>query len=112
MMPDLLVLLVSLPDDLDIAPLRDARIQTVIGWKVIRLCCPFSIYLTLLRVQASEHLWGGRVVAERVVRDLGPIAFLAGGRKGFWGGHGSFTHDEVIIMFLSHILPLAQCACR
>ena len=41
MMPDLLVLLVSLPDDLDIALLRDARIQTVIGWKVIRLFCLF-----------------------------------------------------------------------
>ena len=37
MMPDLLVLLVSLPDDLDIAPLRNANIQTVIGWKVVRL---------------------------------------------------------------------------
>ena len=41
MMPDLLVLLVSLPDDLDIAPLRNANIQTVIGWKVVRLFFSF-----------------------------------------------------------------------
>ena len=33
-LPDLLVSLVSIPDDPDIALLRNAPVQTVIGWKV------------------------------------------------------------------------------
>ena len=33
-LPDFLVLLASLPDDPDITPLRNAHVQTVIGWKV------------------------------------------------------------------------------
>ena len=33
-LPDLLVLLASLPDEPDITPLRNEHVQTVIGWKV------------------------------------------------------------------------------
>ena len=97
-LPDLLVLLASLPDEPDITPLRNAHVQTVIGWKVGN---HFSlIKFNISTCAGGRASLGGRDVAERVVRDLGPTAFMAGGRKGFPGRHSSFRHDEVADRFL------------
>ena len=61
-------------------------------------------------MQEEEHLWGERDVAEQVVRDLGPTAFMAGGHKGFPGRHSSFQPAEVTDRFLYFLIVSAWIA--
>jgi len=110
MMPDLLVLLVSLPDDLDIAPLRDARIQTVIGWKVIRLFYLFHLPHALTRAGVGAPM--GRT-GRRGTGGAGPGPdSLFGWRAQRLLGWSRFFHarrGHYHIFFVAHLAISTMC---
>ena len=89
---DVLVLVSSLPDVMDIPILVAKEITVVVGWKV-RSSHIANMHLRHTPLpQAEEMLWGRREGAQAVVNQMGLRAYLADDVE---GRHSSWTPYEV-----------------
>ena len=89
---DVLVLVSSLPDVMDIPMLIAKQVTVVVGWKV-RYSHIANMHLSYTPLQqAKETLWGRREGAQAVVNQMGLRAYLADDVEGW---HSSWTPYQV-----------------
>ena len=97
---DVVVLLSSLPDTVDVPVLREREITVAIGWKVRSKYCIASRAASHLFVcQAGETLWDEREGAKAIVSRMGPRACLS---EDFPGSHSSWKAEEASLFSEAH----------